>query len=34
MEEQRTQNVLLLREQMEELRKEANVELTIDREKN
>lgn len=34
MEEQRTQNALRLREQIEELRREADVELTIDREKN
>ncbi|XP_051252822.1 protein LEKR1 isoform X2 [Dicentrarchus labrax] len=34
LEEQRTQNALHLREQMEELRREAELELTIDREKN
>ncbi|KAG8002129.1 Leucine-glutamate-and lysine-rich protein 1, partial [Nibea albiflora] len=34
LEEQRTQNALHLREQMEELRKGAELELSIDREKN
>ncbi|KAF1393869.1 hypothetical protein PFLUV_G00020520 [Perca fluviatilis] len=34
LEEQRTQNALHLREQMEELRREVELELTIDREKN
>ncbi|XP_044059113.1 leucine-, glutamate- and lysine-rich protein 1 isoform X4 [Siniperca chuatsi] len=34
LEEQRTQNALHLREKMEELRREVELELTIDREKN
>nr|XP_046244564.1 protein LEKR1 isoform X4 [Scatophagus argus] len=34
LEEQRTQNALHLREQMEELRRETDLELTIEREKN
>lgn len=34
MEEERTQNALHLKEQMEELRKEVELEQTIDREKN
>ncbi|XP_059188137.1 protein LEKR1 [Centropristis striata] len=34
LEEQRTQNALHLREQMEELRRDLELELTIDREKN
>lgn len=34
MEEQRTQSALHLREQMEELRKEVDLELAIEREKN